>query len=125
MNLVIFRLLKVVGNKEVFILTRPEKNYISLPKSLVPPESYFQLKTRFSSMSNLKCVRTEYEPPEAGILVENFHRRGQALKSTLNFLGKSLGFSDRDRSLKQVRTLGTLNFRPQSLNLRVTLGFNV
>jgi hypothetical protein len=37
---------------------------------------------------------------EAGILVENFHRRGQALKLTINFLGKSpcisLGFSDRD-----------------------------
>jgi hypothetical protein len=55
---------------------------------------------------------------ETGILVENFHRRGrgQALKSTLNFLGKSpcisLGFSERDRSLKQVRTLGTLKFRP-------------
>jgi hypothetical protein len=51
----------------------------------------------------------------AGILVESFHRRGQALKSTLNFLGKkspciSLGFSDRDRSLKKVRTLGTLKF---------------
>jgi hypothetical protein len=53
--------------------------------------------------------------------VENFHRGGQALKSTLNFLGKSpciyLGFSDRDRSLKQVRTLGTLKFRP--LNLQI------
>jgi hypothetical protein len=56
---------------------------------------------------------------EAGILVENFHRRVQALKSTLNFLGKSpcisLGFSERDRSLKQVRTLGTLKFWPQKI----------
>jgi hypothetical protein len=54
---------------------------------------------------------------EAEILVENFHRQGRVLKSALNFLGKSpcisLGFSDRDRSLKQVRTLGTLEFRPQ------------
>jgi hypothetical protein len=55
-------------------------------------------------------------PTEAGILVENFHRRSQPLKSTLNFLGKNLciylSFSDRDRSLKQVRTLGTPKFRP-------------
>jgi hypothetical protein len=53
---------------------------------------------------------------EAGILVENFYRQGRALKSTLNFLGRipclSLICSDRDRSLKQVRTLGTLKFRP-------------
>jgi hypothetical protein len=48
--------------------------------------------------------------------VENFHRQGRALKLTLNFLGKSpcisLGFSDRDQSLKQVRTLGAIKFRP-------------
>jgi hypothetical protein len=50
---------------------------------------------------------------EAGILVENFHRQGRALKSTLNFIWQnSMPFSDRDRSLKQVRTLGSLKFRP-------------
>jgi hypothetical protein len=60
---------------------------------------------------------------EAGILVENFHRRGQALKSTLNFFGKSpcisLGFSDRDRSLKEVHTVGTQKFRPLYLEVKI------
>jgi hypothetical protein len=62
-------------------------------------------------------METESIQAEAGILVENFHRQGRALKSTLNLLSKSprisLGFSDRDRSLKQVLSLGTLKFRPQ------------
>jgi hypothetical protein len=65
---------------------------------------------------------------EVGILVENFHRRGPALKLTLNFLGKSLcislGFSDRDQSLKQVRTLGTLKFRPQYIIRCSRMGLN-
>jgi hypothetical protein len=72
------------------------------------------------------CGNRQDQCTEAGILVENFHRPSQALKSTLNFLGKSpcisLGFSDRDRSLKQVRTLGTLKFRPLRSDLRSDMG---
>jgi hypothetical protein len=59
--------------------------------------------------------------------MENFHRQGRALKSTLNFLCKSpcisLGSSDSDRSLKQVRTLGTLKFRPQQQLTEITTFF--